>query len=79
MDNIVFSVTYNDANKEEIDVSKLVDNINLDDSYSDEYVALSEHYMTNFTKKQLTLIAEYYGLNKRNLNKRRNCSNYFYL
>ena len=25
--------------------------------------------MTNFTKKQLTLIAEYYGLNKRNLNK----------
>ena len=56
-------VTYEDLVKE-VDLMEMTSTVAMDD-----YIALEIDYQTNYIKKELEIIADYYGISKRKKNK----------
>ena len=73
--NLSFSLIETTNNKEQVTYESLreqvnqesnkLDNLNMDELCIDDYVASEIDYNENYNKKQLDLIADYYGISKR--------------
>lgn len=66
-DNIFFSVVEDNEDKNELDLTEIMNKINNTDvTYNNEDFLLPQiiHYKENFTVKELLLICEYYGVAK---------------
>ena len=59
------NVTYETLIEQVNAKSQDFDDLNIDYSTIDDYVASELDYDTNYTKKKLEIIAEYYGISKR--------------
>lgn len=74
--NLSFSLTEkNKSNNKQVTYEKLLENVNeessklndnnFDELGIDDYISSEINYSENYTKKQLDLIADYYGITKR--------------